>query len=88
MILSFKTKINNKPTYFPSKIWCGLIDKKIAKNFNDFYYNCIEMQMLGYTASLCLTPKITTIRKDEKNRWKAGVMIDFFINARQKNMFR
>ena len=33
-------------------------------------------------------PKIHTIRKDNKNRWKPGMMIDFFINARQKDMFR
>lgn len=28
MILSFKTKIENKPTYFIEKIWRGLLDKK------------------------------------------------------------
>lgn len=33
-------------------------------------------------------PKLHTIRKDEKNRWKAGVLIDFFINTRTKDMFR
>ncbi|ROH98388.1 hypothetical protein EGI16_21370 [Chryseobacterium sp. G0240] len=32
--------------------------------------------------------KIHTIREDKTDRWKDGTMIDFFINARQKNMFR
>lgn len=33
-------------------------------------------------------PKIHTIREDKNERWKPGVIIDFFINVRQKNMFR
>ncbi|OXA76380.1 hypothetical protein B0A58_07345 [Flavobacterium branchiophilum NBRC 15030 = ATCC 35035] len=32
--------------------------------------------------------KIHTIREDKNDRWKVGNKIDFFINARQKNMFR
>lgn len=32
--------------------------------------------------------KLHTIREDKNNRWKVGTNIDFFINARQKSMFR
>lgn len=88
MILSFKTQINGKPTYFVHKIWCGLIENKLSKNFEDFYNKNSEMQLLGNAESTTLLPKLHTIRTDEKNRWKKGVLIDFFINARQKNMFR
>ncbi|WP_264520372.1 hypothetical protein [Flavobacterium sp. N1994] len=32
--------------------------------------------------------KIHTLREDKNDRWKRGVMIDFFINCRQPSMFR
>lgn len=87
MILSFKTKINGKPTYFMEKIWAGLEEICDANNF------CIDqfhkgLLLTAYDDSIDREPKLHTIRKDEKNRWKSGVLIDFFINARQKNMFR
>lgn len=82
MILSFKTKIEDRPTYFVEKIWCGLIDSNIEageyKKYNEKYI----------TKDLVHEPKLHTIRQDKKNRWKPGMMIDFFINARQKDMFR
>ena len=87
MILSFKTQINKKPTYFVEKIWEGFpnqedlieewfMDGKIYEGY-DFHPDATAM-----------LPKLHTIRTDEKNRWKKGVLIDFFINARQKKMFR
>jgi len=86
MILSFKTKINNKPTFFVEKIHKALRDYKFnlygldpsihyPKDYNFF------------VKDKCL-PKLHTIRKDDTNRWEEGKQIDFFINARQKNMFR
>lgn len=96
MILSFKTKINGKPTYFPEKIIAGLYEKNIVTfhegcSFLLDYKNKVRPELLFNTL---ITPahkgqsKIHTIRKDNKNRWKPGMMIDFFINARQKDMFR
>jgi len=96
MILSFKTKINGKPTYFPEKIIAGLYEKNIVTfhegcSFLLDYKNKVRPELLFNTL---ITPahkgqsKIHTIRKDDKNRWKPGLMIDFFINARQKDMFR
>lgn len=85
MILPFSTQINGKPTYFPEKILSGLKDLEITeeiRNFilSDYYHEEINI--------LDLNPKMHTIRNDKNNRWKKGVMIDFFINCRQPNMFR
>ena len=95
MTLSFKTEINGKPTIFIEKIWEGLFrndffggtDEEFIKYFHlhkaKFGYDWDELPdtRLEY-------PKIHTIREDKGNRWEKDVMIDFFINARQKNMFR
>lgn len=87
MILSFKTKINGEPTYFPEKIWQGFPNQEdlleewftLGKVYEGYNFHPDAAGMF---------PKIHTIRKDDKNRWNAGIMIDFFINARQKDMFR
>lgn len=42
----------------------------------------------NYVAKDKLPPKLHTIREDKTDRWKPGTKIDFFINCRQKNMFR
>lgn len=86
MILSFATQLNGKPTHFV---------EKIQKGFRDYKFNMFGLDPSVhypedynfYVKDKC-SPKLHTIRKDEKNRWKKGVLIDFFINARQKNMFR
>ena len=87
MILSFKTQINGKPTYFPEKIWQGFPDSEsyIEQWFTDGkIYEGYDF----HPDAFGMFPKLHTIRKDEKGRWKKDVMIDFFINARTKNMFR
>lgn len=87
MILSFKTQISGKPTNFVNKIWIGLIENNIIPGYTEIIsnYNLKPSDVVGFGV---IKPKLHTIRKDEKNRWKLGIMIDFFINARQKNMFR
>ena len=84
MILSFKTKINGKPTYFVEKIHSGLLQNGVT-DFDGISFENRNFDLKKLTRS---EPKIHTIRTDKKNRWKAGMMIDFFINARQKDMFR
>lgn len=85
MILSFKTKINGKPTYFVEKIHSGLLQNSLLDmvGFDDNDFDGFDINKVAECQ-----PKIHTIRKDDKNRWKRGMMIDFFINARQKDMFR
>ena len=85
MILPFSTQINGKPTYFVEKIQSALAQMGLFKDYNkaDFDHKefCIDVYLF-------CDSKIHTIRDDKNNRWKPGVMIDYFINCRQPNMFR
>jgi hypothetical protein len=87
MILSFSTQLNGKPTYFVERIHKGFrLMELIMKAGIDptiHYppdYNFVAKDKKHH--------KIHTIREDKKDRWKPGTKIDFFINCRQKNMFR
>ena len=83
MILPFSTKLNGKPTYFVEKILRS-IDLHHSIFIKNFWlatgYNRFEIPLL--------TPKLHTIREDKNDRWQEGKRIDFFINCRQKDMFR
>lgn len=87
MILPFSTQLNAKPTYFVEKIHKAFrlkeLNMKAAIDPQIHYtpdYNFFVKDKCHH--------KIHTIREDKKDRWKPGIMIDFFINCRQKNMFR
>lgn len=83
MILPFSTQINGKPTYFVEKI------QRAISNFpDDAPLIDVKTQWFNTLIYFKVNPKIHTIREDSKNRWKPGTMIDFFINCRQKDMFR
>ena len=82
MILPFSTQLNRKPTYFVEKIWNGLLSSQIC-SLNEMP----EPIKYGET-NKGLHDKLHTIREDKKDRWKVGNKIDFFINCRQKDMFR
>jgi hypothetical protein len=96
MILPFSTQLNGKPTYFVEKILKGLIDNgHYEKNHDElkkFISNCALEKCIYYHRMWELIfdqqNKLHTIREDKKERWKPGTKIDFFINCRQKNMFR
>jgi hypothetical protein len=87
MILSFSTQLNDKPTYFVEKIWQGFpeADKYIEEWFT---LGKIYEKYDFHPDAFGMFPKLHTIREDKTERWKPGMMIDFFINARKKNMFR
>lgn len=92
MILPFSTQLNGKPTYFVEKIWAGIENRfaEITKEGKRYlmpeeYFNCLD---LGFENMKAFKPKIHTIREDKKERWRPGIKIDFFINCRQKDMFR
>lgn len=85
MTLGFSTQINGKETFFVEKIWQSFQDDFTIENFDKFCFEGI------YTFSIDgaeFPAKVHTIRQDKSDRWKAGVMIDFFINVRTENMFR
>lgn len=84
MILSFKTKINGKPTFFVERIQKGLRDILNIGLDPQIHYP----SNYSFIVKDHCVPKIHTIRKDEKERWEKGKQIDFFINARTQNMFR
>lgn len=87
MILPFSTQLNGKPTYFV---------ERIHKSFSLQEINMIAgldpsihyPKDYNFVAKDKLQAKIHTIREDKNERWKPGTKIDFFINCRQKNMFR
>lgn len=86
MILPFSTQLNGKPTYFVEKIITALTFNKLISF--DEANNLLEDKLIKFDRTVIHTPKLHTIREDKKNRWRVGTNIDFFINYRQKNMFR
>lgn len=91
MKLSFSIKFpNGKPTYFIDKIWdclvkSWLITGDLRADYLISYRNKFNS---NWDSIEGIKPKRHTIRKDEKNRWKAGMNIHFVINNRSKNEFR
>jgi hypothetical protein len=94
MNLSFRTKwLKGGSTYFIEKIWSGL---DIMPTHKNLHANGIPISYMRIYAPNCLPfvvnseykPKLHTIRRDKKGRWKSGMKIHFYINSRTKNMFR
>ncbi|EMY3483782.1 hypothetical protein FPG87_12470 [Flavobacterium psychrophilum] len=65
-----------------------ILSKIIPKKHQSDYIKKAVIYSIQFDKTIEHKPKIHTIREDKKNRWKVGTKIDFFINARQKNMFR
>ena len=86
MILPFSTKINGKETFFVEKIQVAL-RLPFFKDSVGFHEGYVPPNFNFYVKSKC-KPKLHTLRDDINDRWHRGIMIDFFINVRQKNMFR
>lgn len=83
MILPFSTQLNGKPTYFVEKI------NQCLRRINGIdFQDQLMPSNFDYKKYFKVHPKLHTIRDDKNNRWKPGVMIDYFINCRQPNMFR
>jgi len=87
MILPFSTQMNSKPTYFVEKIWETILQKGIQIKMIDFIEFGRKVLPKNYIVGTH-KPKLHTIREDKADRWQPGTKIDFFINCRQKNMFR
>ena len=83
MILAFSTKLNGKPTFFVEKIHSGLLQNDLLQGFDLKFEHEFDLDKL-----CSCEPKLHTIREDKNDRWKPGTKIDFFINCRQKGMFR
>lgn len=96
MILGFSTKLKDKPTFFVEKILRGLLEQGYYEKKHDEIKKIItdlaSEKMIFYHRMWELifeqNVKLHTFREDKKDRWKAGMKIDFFINVRTKKMFR
>jgi hypothetical protein len=100
MILSFKTKwgkdmpphIAGKPTHFPEKIITGLDLPDYRKDtLFDLLSEILDPEGKQFDQGLANPffphhPKLHTIREDKNNRWRVGMSIQYYINARQPNM--
>ncbi|MNE59009.1 hypothetical protein D3C80_1540740 [compost metagenome] len=86
MILGFSTQLNGKPTYFVEKILIG-IDKHLGVYHTELFLKSFE-EKFESKPPVNYDGKLHSIREDKNDRWHAGMMIDFFINCRQKAMFR
>lgn len=95
MILPFSTQLNGKPTYFVERIWEGLLRNIFEEDVEYQQYLRLHKKQFGENWDWfpdgyprLENPKVHTIREDKADSWKAGTKIDFFINCRQKKMFR
>lgn len=93
MTLSFSETINGKPSYFIDKIQTGLITNELM-DFDE-YHDILNKYREQFKVCGIAKPtveeyyeKVTTIREDESNRWKAGNDIHFVINNRRPNRFQ
>ncbi|HFK5538421.1 TPA: hypothetical protein ACGZ96_003585 [Elizabethkingia anophelis] len=92
MLLPFSTNINNKPTYFVEKIWAGFALNQIDtsgvrwEHIDRAHYEVFGDSPFDYKSNY--KPKLHTIHRDVNDCWKQGVLIDYFINTRKKNMFQ
>ena len=84
MILSFKTEIEGRKTFFKERILCYLGGLALS-DYVEFYSE-LEYEKICYKALIeSLPPKKLTIRDDPNNRWKPGRKIHFATGARTKN---
>jgi len=86
MTLPFMTHFHDgTPTHFVHKIATSI--KTLTKDFLDRKF-IPEDYDEGFYIVNDFEPKIHTIRRDKKNRWKAGVNIHFVINNRTPERFQ
>jgi hypothetical protein len=94
MTLSFTTKINGQPNYFPEKIIAGLdLYDHRKMTLNDGLAEVLEPTDTEFYSGACNPlfdhkPKLHTIRLDPKNRWKAGMDIHMVIKNRTPDRFQ
>lgn len=83
MQLNFTTHINGKPNYFVEKILNGLI---YSGFINEIKHHHLKIDLYKKTGeqNFIWGPKIHTIRKDEKQRFKPGINLHLVINPYSK----
>lgn len=102
MTLSFSQQINGKPNYFIEKIWRSLPHLTILEhyyNYNLAHHDRFHIEFdkrfqnspdgAGIDKEpIPINAKLHTIRRDEHNRWKEGMMIHPVVNNRTPERFQ
>lgn len=82
--------LSEPKTYFIEKINLGLLQNEKIKRID--YVDSLEEYRSKFNCNWDIKPdltsKIHTIRRDENNRWKAGMNIHFVVNGRTKDKFQ
>jgi hypothetical protein len=87
MILGFKTKTDDgKPTLFPEKVLQCLMSQVWIKVVD--WHEIMKDSPYGQMAVGTFTPKLHSMREGIHDRWKPGVMIDFYTGVRTKKAYR
>lgn len=89
--LAFSEQLNGKSTYFLEKIWASLIhnSKSSLSEYEAFASTYVHKFGKEWECpGLRITPKLHTIRHDEKNQWKAGRLIHPVIHNRTPDRFQ
>lgn len=79
MLLPFSQQLNNQPTYFVEKIYKAHPQLSTLNYFFNLRYS------FDFVKFREVAPKLHTIRLDQKDRWKPGILIHPVINNRIKN---
>lgn len=88
MTLSFSTVINGKPNYFIDKIWLGLYrnNKFSLDEYRSYYWAHNDIFKKKWDSKIWaenpFPPKLHTIRRDENNRWRAGMDIHMVVKPK------
>lgn len=84
MTLAFSKEINGKPTYFKEKICESIFQNGIETKSSEF----VQYGLLNLTKDYVIgthQPKMHTIRRDSKDRWKVGNKIHMVYGNRTKH---
>ena len=87
MTLAFSTAINGSLSFFVEKILNSLVNEELIK-VSDYRNYCKEYDERHLITNYTLGNKNHTIRKDEHNRWRPGMLIHFAIGNRTKKRYQ
>jgi hypothetical protein len=84
-----KDTLSNTPTHFVEKIWQSLLTDNVESGLLEFSKKLKEaLPIIGKMQVGDFHPKRHTLRRDEKNNWKAGDKIHTVIHNRTPKRFQ
>jgi hypothetical protein len=88
MLLPFSQQLNGKPTYFPEKIWSGLLNHDYELYSDYLHPDGRPERLKSEFFYKSFTPKIHTLREDTAGRWNEGKLIHMVIDSRKPTMYQ